>query len=70
MEGWCLIFVLKGGCAWVIQYFKHKSLYNYAIMARGEDVLEVKGMINLVLVKKDILISMLDVNKDSEKNRT
>ena len=36
-------------------------MHNYAIMARGEDALEVKGMINLVLVKKDILISMLDV---------
>ena len=33
-------------------YFKHRSLHKYTRVARGEDRLEVKSMIDLVLVKK------------------
>ena len=36
-------------------YFKHRSLYKYTRVARGHDILELKRMIVLVLVKRDIL---------------
>ena len=36
-------------------YFEHKSLYKYIRVARGQDRLEVKSMIDLVLDKKDML---------------
>ena len=36
-------------------YFKHRSLHKYTRVARGSDGMEVKSMIDLVLVKKDML---------------
>ena len=42
-------------------YFKHKRLHEYSKVARGEDKLEVKSMIDLMLVKKDMLRCMQDV---------
>ena len=36
-------------------YFEHKSLHKYTRVAKGQDGVEVKSMIDLVLVKKDIL---------------
>ena len=33
-------------------YFKHKSLHNYTKVARGQDGIGLKNMIDLVLVKK------------------
>ena len=36
-------------------YFKHKNLHKYTKVARGQDGGEVKIMIDLMLVKKDIL---------------
>ena len=32
-------------------YFKHKSLHKYTKVAKGQDGVEVKSMIDLVLVK-------------------
>ena len=42
-------------------YFKHKSLHKYTRVARGQDAVEVKHMIDLVLMKKDMLRYMEDV---------
>ena len=36
-------------------YFEHNNLYKYTRMARGKDGVEVKSMIDLMLVKKDML---------------
>ena len=36
-------------------YFKHRSLHKYTRVAKGQDGMEVKSMIDLVLVKKDML---------------
>ena len=41
-------------------YFKHK-LHTYTRVARGQDGVEVKSMIDLVLVKKDMLHYVQDV---------
>ena len=42
-------------------YFEHKSLHKYTRVARGHDGVEVKSMIDLVLVKKDMLRFVKDV---------
>ena len=42
-------------------YFKHTSLHKYTRVARGQDGVDVKSMIDLVLVKKDMLLYMQDV---------
>ena len=34
-------------------YFEHRSLYRCTRVARSQNKVEVKSMINLVLVKKD-----------------
>ena len=44
----------KGDCVWVT-YFKHRSLHKYTRVVIGQDGVEVKGMIDLVLVKRDML---------------
>ena len=36
-------------------YFKHRSLDKYTRVSRGQDRVEVRSMIDLVLVKKDML---------------
>ena len=36
-------------------YFKHRSLHKYTRVARGRDGVEIKSMIDLVLVKRDML---------------
>ena len=46
--------VLKGDCVWVT-HFKHRSLHKYIRMVRGQDRVEVKSIIDPVLVKKDML---------------
>ena len=43
-------------------YFKHRSLHKYITVARGQDGVEVKSMIDLVLVKKDMLRYVQDVS--------
>ena len=35
-------------------YFKHRSLHKYTRVTRDQDRVEVKSMIDLVLVKKDM----------------
>ena len=42
-------------------YFEHKSLHKYTRVAREQDGIEVKSMIDLVLVKKDMLHYVQDV---------
>ena len=42
-------------------YFEQKNLHKYTRVARGQDGVEVKIMIDLVLVKKDILRFLQDV---------
>ena len=42
-------------------YFEHKSLHKYTRVARGQDGVEVISMIDLVLVKKDMLSYVQDV---------
>ena len=44
----------KGLCTSNI-YFKHRSLHKYTRVARGQDGVEIKSMIDLVLVKRDML---------------
>ena len=36
-------------------YFRHKSLHKCTRVAKGQDGVEIKSMIDLVLVKKDML---------------
>ena len=42
-------------------YFKHRSLHKYTRVARGQDGVEIKSMINLVLEKRDMLHYVQDV---------
>ena len=42
-------------------YFEHKSLLKYTRVARTQDRVEVKSMIDLVLVKKDMLSYVQDM---------
>ena len=37
------------------KYFKHRSLHKYTVVARGRDDVEIKSMIDLVLVKMDMM---------------
>ena len=52
--------MLKGDCVWVT-YFQDRSLYKYTRVARSQDGVEVKSIIDLVLVKKDMLRYMQNV---------
>ena len=51
-EEWCSS-VLKRGFIWLTH--ERKSLHKYTRVARGQDGVEVKSMIDLVLVKRDML---------------
>ena len=42
-------------------YFKHRRLHKYTRVARGQDGVEIKNMIDLMLVKRDILQYVQDV---------
>ena len=42
-------------------YFKHRSLHKYTRVARGQDGVDVNSMIDLVLVKKDMLRYVQDL---------
>ena len=48
-------FCAKMGLCMGNTYFEHKSLHKSTRVARGEDGVEVMSMIDLVLVKKDML---------------
>ena len=41
------------GMIWI--YFKHKSLHEYARVPKGQYRMEIKSMMDLVLVKRDML---------------
>ena len=45
----------KGDSVWGNTYLKHRSLYKYTRVAKGRDGVEIKSMIDLVLVKRDML---------------
>ena len=47
--------VRKRGLCWGSTYFKHRGLYKYTKAAIEQDGVELKSMIDLVLVKKDML---------------
>ena len=53
-------FAKKGDSVWVT-YFKHRSLHKYTRVARGRDAMEIKSMIDLLLMKRDVLRYMQDV---------
>ena len=53
-------FAKKGDSVWVT-YFQHRSLHKYTRVVGGRYGLEIKTMINLVLVKRDMLRYMKDV---------
>ena len=50
-------------------YFGHKSLNIYASVESGQDGMEVKSMINLMLMKKDMLYYVQDVRAMREMRR-
>ena len=47
-------FVKKGDCVWVT-HFKHRSVHKYTRVAESRGGVEIKGMIDLVLIKRDML---------------
>ena len=42
-------------------YFKHRSVHKYTRVAKGQGGVETKSMIDLVLVKRDMLRYVQDV---------
>ena len=46
-----------------VTYFKHRSLHKYTRLGRGQDRVEIKSMIDLVLVKRDMLQYVEDVRE-------
>ena len=36
-------------------YFKHRGLHKYTRVARGQQGVDIKSMVDLVLVKRDML---------------
>ena len=42
-------------------YFKHRTLHKYTRVTRGRDGVKIKSMIDLVLVKRDVLRYVQDV---------
>ena len=57
-EWWSL--AKKVDFVWVT-YFKNRSLHKFPRVARGRDGVEIKSMIDLVLVKRDMLRYVQDV---------
>ena len=47
-------------------YFEHRSLHKYTRVARGQDRVGVKVMVDLVLVKKDMLHYVQDMRAMTE----
>ena len=42
-------------------YFKHRSLHKYTRVANAQDGVEIKSMVDLVLVKRDMLRYVKDM---------
>ena len=57
-EGWS--FAKKGDSVW-ITHFKHRCVHKYTRVARGREGVEIRSMIDLVLVKRNMLRYMQDV---------
>ena len=53
--------LLKGALCVGSTDFEHKNLYKYTRVARGQEGVEVKSMLDLVLVKKNMLRFVQDV---------
>ena len=47
-------------------YFEHRNLHKYTRVARGQDGVKVKGIIDQVLVKKDMLRYVQDMRTASQ----
>ena len=47
----CWVYAQKRDCVWVT-YFKHRSLYKYTRVTKGQDRVEIRSMVDLVLVKR------------------
>ena len=54
-------FCAEGGLCVDNTYFKHRSLHKYARVSRSQVGVEVKSLIDLVLVQKDMLCFIQDV---------
>ena len=50
-------------------YFKHRSFCNYSRVAIGQGRMEVMSMINLVVVKRDMLLYVQDVRAVRKRGR-
>ena len=68
MDNWCfwssgenangrrvVEFCAERGLCMINAYFKHWSFHKHTMVTRVQDGVEVKSMIDLVLVKKDML---------------
>ena len=53
--------VLKGGLCVGNTYFEQRSLHKYTRVARGQDGMKVRNMIDLVLVRKNMQCYVQDV---------
>ena len=48
-------------------YFKHKGLHKYTLVARDRDGVEIKSIIGLVLVKRDMLQYVQEGERDGTR---
>ena len=62
-------FYAENGISVSNTYFEHKSLHKYTKLVRGQDGVEVKSMVDLVLGMKDILRYMNCVRAAREVGR-
>ena len=51
-------------------YFEYRSLHKYTKVAMGQDGVEVKSMVDLVLVKKDVLLHVQDLRNGTRPLRS
>ena len=62
-------FCVERGLCMGKTYFKHISLHKYTRVAKGQGGMEIKSMIDLVPVKRDLLRYVQDV-RAGERNGT
>ena len=55
-------FGKKRDSVWVT-YFKHRILHKYTRVAEGRGAVEIKSMIDLMLVKRDMLRYVQDMRR-------
>ena len=56
-----VVFCAERGLYVGSTYFKHRILHKYTRVARGRDGVEIKSMVDLALVKRDMLRYVQDV---------